>query len=220
MSRPASASLRLGNCREPGRPARQQADHRGDPVFRRARLVIAGDLTVGELVAFNMLAGRVSGADPAAGAALAGFPAGADSRSSGSATSSTRPPEPTYNPGRASAAADQRRRSTFEQVTLPLPPRRARGAARTSASTIPAGRGGRHRRPVRLGQSRRSTKLVQRLYVPGAGPGAGRRRRPRAGRSGLAAPPDRRRAAGEHPVQPHGAREHRARRSRHADGAR
>ena len=37
----------------------------------------------------------------------------------------------------------------------------------------------------------------------GARPRAGRRRRPGPGRSALAAPPDRRRAAGERPVQPH-----------------
>ena len=43
-----------------------------------AKAVIDGELTVGALVAFNMIAAQAVAADPAAVAALAGFPAGAD----------------------------------------------------------------------------------------------------------------------------------------------
>jgi subfamily B ATP-binding cassette protein HlyB/CyaB len=50
--------LSLGN-RQARVSIRQQADHGGDLCFG-ARLVIGGDLTVGELVAFNMPASRVS----------------------------------------------------------------------------------------------------------------------------------------------------------------
>ena len=42
-----------------------------------AKLVIAGDLTVGELVAFNILAGPRQRAGAAPGADVAGFPPGA-----------------------------------------------------------------------------------------------------------------------------------------------
>jgi ATP-binding cassette, subfamily B, bacterial HlyB/CyaB len=56
-------------------------------------------------------------------------------------------------------------------------------------------------------------KLMQRLYRPERG--TGRRHRHRPGGRGLAAPPDRRGAPGEHPVQPHHPREHRAGRARH-----
>ena len=46
-------------------------------LFFGAKPVIDGHITVGELVAFNMLAGRVSAAGAAAGPDLAGLPSGA-----------------------------------------------------------------------------------------------------------------------------------------------
>ena len=128
------------------------------------------------------------------------------------------PPEPTYTPGRAALPADPRATSsstmstsaigsTVREVLHDVSFRRARRP------------GGRHRRPVRLGQEHAHQAGPAPLRARKR-PRAGRRHRPRHGRSGLAAPPDRRRAAGERAVQPHGPREHRARRSGHADGAR
>ncbi len=155
-------------------------------------------------------------AGPAPGPALAGLPAGAASRSRASATSSTRRRSRRATPGRGALPA-VKGAIRFDHVNFRyrldgpevLRGRRARHSRRP---------GGRHRRPLRLGQEHADQAGAAALRA-GARPRAGRRHRPRAGRRRLAAPPDRRRAAGERAVQPHRAREHRARRSRHADRA-
>ena len=81
--------------------------------------------------------------------------------------------------------------------------------------TIPAGPGRRHRRALRLRQVDLHQAAAAALSA-GARADHGRRHRHRPRGSGLAAPADRRRPAGEHAVQPDGARQHRARQSRHA----
>ena len=131
-----------------------------------AKLVIDGNLTVGELVAFNMLAGRVSAPVLRLAQIWQDFHQARLSVARLGDILNTAP-EPTYNPARRrcrrSAAT-----SAFEHVTLPLPDRRAGGAARreflrcrparSSASSVRPGSG-------------KSTlaKLIQRLYVPESG---------------------------------------------------
>ena len=89
-----------------------------------AKLVIDQSLTVGELVAFNILAGRVSAAGAAHGAGLAGFPPGAALGRCAWATSSTRRPSP-HIPPRA-------RRSRRSAATSPSSMSRS-----ATASTAP-----------------------------------------------------------------------------------
>ena len=201
---------------EPGGAARQQARHRGHPLFRRQ----AGDRRQpdGRRARRLQHAGRPGErAGAAAGADLAGFPPGAAVGRSGSATSSTpRPSRPTRRAARALPAI--RGDISVRARHLPLPHRRPGGAARRQLRR--AGRAdGRHRRAVGLGQEHARQARPAPLRA-GKRARAGRRHRSRHGRPGLAAPPDRRRAAGERAVQPLGARQHRARRSGHADGAR
>ena len=181
-----------------------------------AKLVIDGDLTVGELVAFNMLAGRVSTPVLRLAQIWQDFHQARLSVDRLGDILNT-PAEPVYNPGRAALPAI-RGDVTFEHVTFPLSHRRPGGSARRQFDR--AGRPGRrHRRPVRLGQEHARQARPAALRARER-PRAGRRRRSRAGRSGLAAAADRRRAAGERAVQPLGPRQHRAGRSRHADRAR
>ena len=52
--------LSLSNTRQPGGAVRSTSSSPPRSCISARRLVIDGDLTVGELVAFNMLAGRVS----------------------------------------------------------------------------------------------------------------------------------------------------------------
>ncbi len=101
-----------------------------------ARLVISGALTVGELVAFNMLAGRVSGRRAAARPAMAGLPSGPAVDRSGLATSST--PARAGLQRRPRRAADDPRRRHLRSCPLSLSARRARGAAGRQLS-MPAG---------------------------------------------------------------------------------
>ena len=132
-----------------------------------AMLVIEGSLTVGELVAFNMLAGRVS------------------RRSCGSRKYGrisirrelsvarlgdilNSPAEPSYNPARGGVAADPRRDRDTRARELPLPARRPGSPARCELHSD--GRAGSsalsvHRAPA----SKHVTKLMQRLYVPESG---------------------------------------------------
>ena len=98
-------------------------------------------------------------------------------------------------PPRRSGAVDVRQRQ------LPLPARTA-GRAEAASLADPARRGHRHRRPLRVGQVD-ADQAGPALLSSRARPGPPRRHRYRPGRSGLARAPDRRRAAGEHAVQPH-----------------
>ena len=76
-------------------------------------------------------------------------------------------PEPSFNPGRA-ALPPIRGQVTFEHVTLPLPHRRARGAARRIASSCRRARCSASSAPSGSGKST-FAKLIQRLYVPESG---------------------------------------------------
>ena len=182
-----------------------------------AKLVIDGDLTVGELVAFNMLAGRVSAPVLRLAQIWQDF-----HQARLSVAAAGRHPQ---HHGRADlhAAAARALPAIRGDISvrarhLPLSHRRPGGPARRQLRR--AGRpDGRHRRAVGLGQEHARQAGPAPLRA-GERARAGRRRRSRHGRPGLAAPPDRRRAAGERAVQPLGARQHRARRSGHADGAR
>ena len=73
-----------------------------------AKAVIDGELTVGALVAFNMIAGADHSADPAAVATVAGFPAGQVSVERLGDILNT-PPEPSPAARAVSAAAAARR---------------------------------------------------------------------------------------------------------------
>ena len=109
----------------------------GDSSISAPSSSIAGDLTVGELVAFNMLAGRVSPPVLRLAQMWQDFhQARLSVARLGDILNTT--PEPTYNPGRAALPAI-RGDVSFEHVDLPLPDRRAGGPAATSASTCPAG---------------------------------------------------------------------------------
>ena len=176
-----------------------------------AKLVIDGELTVGELVAFNMLAGRVSAPVLRLAQIWQDFhQARLSIARLGDILNTTA--EPTYQPGprarcRRSAATSASSMSRFRyRIDGPE-------VLHDVSFDVPAGPGRRHRRPVGLGQEHARQAGAAPLRA-GERPRAGRRRRSRAGRSRLAAPPDRRRAAGERAVQPLDPRQHRARRSR------
>ena len=121
-------------------------------------------------------------------------------------------PEPSYQSGRAALPAI-RGDIDLRPRHVSLPHRRAGGAARRQLRTFRPGRWSASSAP-RAPASRTLTKLVQRLYVPESGrvlvDGVDLAMVDRR----LAAPPGRRGAAGERAVQPLGARQHRARRSR------
>lgn len=130
-----------------------------------ARLVINGDLSVGQLVAFNMLAGRVSGPILRLVQLWNEFQqAGISVQRLGDILNAQ--PEPAYSPGRASLP-DLEGRVTFEGVTFRY---RSDGPEilRNVSLHVPAGKiigivG-------RSGSGKSTlTKLVQRLYVPQSG---------------------------------------------------
>ena len=164
-----------------------------------AKAVIAGDLSVGSLVAFNMLAGRVAAPILRLSQLWQDFQQVRISVDRlGDVLNA--PAEPEHNPNRASLPPIKGG-IEFDKVRFryrPDAPEALRGVTPQDRRR----RDARHRRPVRLGQVDADQAGPAPLRA-GAGPGAGRRRRSGAGRSGLAAAPDRRRAAGEHPVQPH-----------------
>ena len=181
-----------------------------------AKLVIDGSLSVGELVAFNILASRVSAPVLRLAQMWQDFhQARLSVQRLGDILNTTA--EPTYMPGRARLPAIRggirfdhvsfRYRLDGQQVlhdvTFDIP------AGQTVGIVGPSGLGQEHLRQARPASLR-----------AGKRPRAGGRHGSRPGRPGLAAPPDRRRAAGERAVQPLGARQHRARRSGDADGAR
>ena len=131
-----------------------------------AKLVIDGDLTVGELVAFNMLAGRVSAAGAAARRRSGRISTRRGSRSSGSATSSTRRPS---RPTARRAQRCPRSRATSPSSMSPSAiASTARRCCTTSTSTVPAGQVVGIVGPSGSGKSTLA-KLVQRLYVPESG---------------------------------------------------
>ena len=154
-------------------------------------------------------------ADPATRAALAGLPAVPHfdraarrhpQHQDGSDPSATHPNLPPI-----------RGDIKFESVTFRYRPGLPE-VLRNLSLQIKGRAGDRHRRSLRL----RQIDADQTAAAParaGERPHPHRRHRRRAARSRLAAPPDRRRAAGERAVQSHGPRQHRARQSRHADGA-
>ena len=180
-----------------------------------AKLVIDGSLSVGELVAFNILAGRVSAPVLRLAQIWQDFhQARLSVARLGDILNTTA--EPTYAAGRARLPAI-RGDIKFDHVTFRyridgqevLQRCQLRSAGRTD---------GRHRRPLGVGQEHvRETRAAP--LCAGARPCAGGRHGSRHGRSGLAPAPDRRRPAGERAVQPLGARQYRTRRSGDADGA-
>ena len=84
--------LSLGNTASQAVQLVSKLSHRWHSVSSARKLVIDGDLTVGELVAFNMLAGRVSAPVLRLAQIWQDFPAGAAVGRRGSATFSTRRP--------------------------------------------------------------------------------------------------------------------------------
>jgi len=130
-----------------------------------ARLVINGDLSVGQLVAFNMLAGRVSGPILKLVQLWNEFQqAGISVERLGDILNAQ--PEPAYSPGRASLP-DLEGRVTFEGVTFRYRPDGPE-ILRNMSLHVPAGKvigivG-------RSGSGKSTlTKLIQRLYVPQSG---------------------------------------------------
>ena len=130
-----------------------------------AKLVIDGDLSVGELVAFNILAGRVNTPVLRLAQIWQDFHQARLSVSRlGDILNTTA--EPTYIGGARAAAGDPRPHH-IRSCLVPLSRRRAGNPARCLLRC--AGRAdGRHCRAVRLGQEH-FAKLVQRLYVPESG---------------------------------------------------
>ncbi len=130
-----------------------------------AKLVIAGQLTVGELVAFNIFAGRVSSPVLRIASMWQDFHQARISIDRLGDILNT-PAEPTYNPGRAALPAI-RGDITFEHVTFRY---RIDGAEvlHDINFTVPAGQ---VLGIVGASGSGKSTlaKLVQRLYVPESG---------------------------------------------------
>ena len=166
-----------------------------------AHAVLAGELTVGMLVAFNMLANQVS--QPIVRLAtlwqdFQQFRIALDKL--GDVLNAPTEPGPGPNrPSLPAIAGDIR----FEEVTFRYPAGYAGGAAQRVAA-CGGGPGGGHRRTVRLRQVHPGEAGAAPACA-GAGPGAGGWRGPRHGRSGLAAPAGGRGAAGERAVQPPGA---------------
>jgi ATP-binding cassette, subfamily B, bacterial HlyB/CyaB len=179
-----------------------------------AKLVIDGDLTVGELVAFNLLAGRVSAPVLRLAQIWQDFhQARLSVERLGDILNS--PAEPVYNPGRTALPAI-RGDVTFEHVTFRY---RLDGpeVLHDISLNVPAGQlVGRSLR-FRQDHARQARAAPLR---PRERPGAGRWGRSCASRPGLAASADRGRAAGERAVQPLGAGQYRSGQSRHTDRAR
>jgi subfamily B ATP-binding cassette protein HlyB/CyaB len=130
-----------------------------------AKLVIAGDLTVGELVAFNILAGRVSSPVLRLAQMWQDFHQARISVARLGDILNT-PAEPTYNPGRAALPAI-RGDISFDHVTFRY---RIDGpeVVRDVNFSVPAGQVVGIVGPSGSGKSTLA-KLVQRLYVPESG---------------------------------------------------
>jgi len=130
-----------------------------------AKLVVTGDLTVGQLVAFNMLAGRVSGPILRLVQLWQDFQqAGISVKRLGDILNAK--PEPGYNPNRASLP-DLKGRVSFDQVTFRYNPDQPEILKRLTLDVRPGqiigivGRSGSGKSTL--------TKLIQRLYVPESG---------------------------------------------------
>jgi len=134
-------------------------------LFFGAKLVIDGDLTVGELVAFNMLSGRVSAPVSAPRPAVAGF-------SSGAAVGGAARRYPQHaggaglRSGKVRAARDPRPRR-LRAHHVPLPHRRPE-VLRDVNLDVPPGQVVGIVGPSGSGKSTLA-KLLQRLYVPESG---------------------------------------------------
>jgi ATP-binding cassette, subfamily B, bacterial HlyB/CyaB len=176
-----------------------------------AKLVIEGDLTVGELVAFNILAGRVSAPVLRLAQIWQDFHQARLSVARLGDILNT-PPEPTFNPSRAALPAI-RGVIAFEHVTFRY---RIDGpeVLHDVSFKVDPGQVVGHRWFVWLGQeySRQARPTSLRR---GERTCSRRRHRSRDGGYGLAAPPGRCGVAGKRSVQPFGARQHRAGRSGH-----
>ncbi len=130
-----------------------------------ARLVIEGSLTVGQLIAFNMLAARVSGPILRLVQLWQDFQqVGVSVERLGDVLNSPR--EPGYNPNRASLPQLEGR-VTFDNVTFRYQPDRPEVLKRVNLDIPPGqiigivGRSGSGKSTL--------TKLIQRLYVPEGG---------------------------------------------------
>ena len=176
-----------------------------------AQAVIDGAMTVGELIAFNMIAAQVVQPILRLSQLWQDFQQVQVSVARlGDILNA--PPEPV--PRNLLTLPPPAGAIELRGVTLRYRPD-APDALRNVSLVDRAGRGDRHRRPFGLGQVDADQSHAAPLQ-PAGRPGHARRRRRRPARSRLAAPPDRRRAARERAVQPHHPREHRARRSRGA----
>ncbi|PHZ84025.1 type I secretion system permease/ATPase [Paremcibacter congregatus] len=134
-------------------------------LFWGATLVIEGAITVGQLVAFNMLAGRVSGPVLRLAQMWQDFQQARISvERLGDILNS--PTEPTYNPNRTTLP-DIKGRVEFDGVTFRYKPDGAEVLRRVSL-VIPEGQVVGIVGPSGSGKST-LTKLVQRLYVPESG---------------------------------------------------
>jgi len=134
-------------------------------LFWGATLVIGGDITVGQLVAFNMLAGRVSGPVLRLAQMWQDFQQARISvERLGDILNS--PTEPTYNPNRTTLP-DIKGRVEFDGVTFRYRPDGAEVLRRVSL-VIPEGQVVGIVGPSGSGKST-LTKLIQRLYVPESG---------------------------------------------------
>src|SRR5579885_2549527 len=181
-------------------------------LFFGAKLVIDGSLTVGELVAFNMLAGRVSLPVLRIAQIWQDFHQARLSIERLGDILNTRA-EPTFTAGRSAPP----RRSHFRTCRLSLPRRRAGNFARLELPRA-RGAGDRHRRAIWLGQEHHRQTRRAPLHA-GKWARPRRRRRPRNRRCRLAAPTDWRRAPGRRAVQSFHTRQYRACRSCDADAA-
>ena len=130
-----------------------------------ATLVMKNDLSVGQLIAFNMLAGRVSGPILRLVQLWQDFQqAGISVQRLGDILNT--PPEPGYNPGRATLPSLQGE-VRFEQVSFRYAPDRPRVLDAIDLQIRPGevigivGRSGSGKSTL--------TKLVQRLYIPESG---------------------------------------------------
>jgi ATP-binding cassette, subfamily B, bacterial HlyB/CyaB len=175
-----------------------------------AKLVIAGELSVGELVAFNIMAGRVSTPVLRLAQMWQDFhQAGLSIARLGDILNAT--PEPTYNPSRMALPAI-RGDISVEHVSFRY---RIDGpeVLHDVSFSVPAGQIVGIVGPSGSGKST-LTKLLQRLYVPEAG------RIMIDGMDISIVDPAwlRRRASGQRAVQPLGARQYRAFQSGDADG--
>ena len=173
--------------------------------------VINGDLTVGALVAFNMISGQAIQPILRLSQLWQDFQQVQVSVERLGDILNMPPERTSTIADRAAAAARRHRRQT---IAVPLPAGRP-GNLEGHLAFDPGRRGRRHRWSLGLRQVDADQTDPTPLHAR-RGADHARRRRSLAGRSGLAAQPYRRRPARKHPLQPHDPRQHRVRQSRHA----